>query len=87
MEEVDPREEKEGVSPTEELTDVILDPERPDQFVCLGSFQEPEHCAKLTQFVRQNQDVFAWSHEDMPGIDPQVMSHRLNVDLGFCPVK
>ena len=25
-------------------------------------------------------DVFAWSHEDMPSIDPSVIVHRLNVD-------
>ena len=24
-------------------------------------------------------DVFAWSHEDMPAIDPSVITHRLNV--------
>ena len=25
--------------------------------------------------------MFAWSHEDMPGIDPSVITHRLNA----CP--
>jgi len=24
-------------------------------------------------------DVFAWSYEDMPGLDPQVAMHRLNI--------
>ena len=35
----------------------------------------------LVQFLKKSIDVFAWSHEDMPGIDPNVISHRLNV----CP--
>jgi hypothetical protein len=31
--------------------------------------------------------VFAWSHEDMPGIDPSVIVHKLNVELRHRPVK
>jgi hypothetical protein len=27
----------------------------------------------LVAFLRRNSDVFAWSHEDMPGIDPSVI--------------
>ena len=37
----------------------------------------------LTAFLRANQDVFAWSHEDMPGIDPSIMVHKLNVSSSF----
>ena len=35
----------------------------------------------LVQFLKKSIDVFAWSHEDMPDIDPSVISHRLNVCL------
>jgi hypothetical protein len=41
----------------------------------------------LVAFLRRNSDVFAWSHEDMPGIDPSVFIHKLNVDLNHRPVK
>ena len=41
----------------------------------------------LTGFLRINQDVFAWSHEDMPGIDPSVIVHRLNVNLASSPIR
>ena len=34
----------------------------------------------LANFLRTNQDIFAWSHEDMPGIDPSIIVHRLNVN-------
>lgn len=30
--------------------------------------------------------MFAWSHEDMLGIDPEVIVHRLNVNPGYKPV-
>ncbi|XP_075640239.1 uncharacterized protein LOC142611983 [Castanea sativa] len=41
----------------------------------------------LTTFLKENRDVFAWSHEDMPRIDPSVMVHRLNVSPSFPPVR
>ena len=37
----------------------------------------------LTTFLKENQDIFAWSHEDKLGIDPSVMVHRLNVSPFF----
>ncbi|KAL5555503.1 hypothetical protein UlMin_037739 [Ulmus minor] len=40
----------------------------------------------LIIFLREHRDVFAWSHEDMPGIDPSVIVHRLNIDPNFKPV-
>ncbi|KAL5570533.1 hypothetical protein UlMin_027108 [Ulmus minor] len=41
----------------------------------------------LIIFLREHRDVFAWSHEDMPGIDPNVIVHRLNIDPNFKPIK
>ncbi|KAJ9565054.1 hypothetical protein OSB04_001020 [Centaurea solstitialis] len=35
----------------------------------------------------EHSDCFAWSHEDMVGIDPDIISHKLNVDPSFKPVK
>ena len=28
---------------------------------------------KMIAFLRANQDVFAWKHEDMPGIDRKII--------------
>ena len=41
----------------------------------------------LVQFLKENIDVFAWNHEDMSGIDPNVITHRLNVYPSFKPVR
>ena len=35
----------------------------------------------IINFLKDNLDVFAWSHEDMPGIPADIIQHRLNVDL------
>jgi hypothetical protein len=42
---------------------------------------------ELVAFLRHNSDVFSWSHEDMLGIDPSVIVHKLNVDPNYRPVK
>ena len=38
-------------------------------------------------FLCDNHDVFAWSHEDMLVIDPKFIVHRLNIDPSFRLVK
>ena len=47
----------------------------------------PEMRTKLIQFLKENLDVFAWSHDDMPDISPEVIQHRLNVDPERKPIK
>ena len=37
-------------------------------------------------FLKDNLDVFAWSHKDMPGIPANIIQHHLNVDLKKKPV-
>ena len=32
-------------------------------------------------------DVFAWTYDEMPGLDPRLMVHALNVDLGVKPIQ
>ena len=46
----------------------------------IGTTLSPEMRTKLIQFLKENIDVFAWSHEDMSGISPKVIQHKLNVN-------
>ena len=48
---------------------------------------ELEMKMKVTQFLKDNQDVFACSHEDMPDIDKEVIVHRLSVDPRHKPIQ
>ena len=41
---------------------------------------------EIISFLKNNLDVFAWSHEDMPGIPANIIQHRLNVDPEKKPV-
>ena len=42
---------------------------------------------KMLLFLIQNMDVFAWSPYEMPGVDPEFIVHKLNVDPLFPPKK
>ncbi|XP_065623492.1 uncharacterized protein LOC136064943 [Quercus suber] len=67
------------VEPTEVLEDVLLQENNPEKFTRIGIGMKEKVKEDLVQFLRKNTDVFAWSHDDMPGIDPMVITHRLNV--------
>ena len=53
----------------------------------IGMTLSPEIRTKLIKFLKENLDVFAWSHEDMPGISPKIIQHKLNVDPERKPVQ
>ena len=64
---------------TEVLEDIPLDDGDPKKFTKIDTSMEKETKQDLIQFLRNSIDVFVWSHEDMPGIDPSVITHRLNM--------
>ena len=41
----------------------------------------------LISLIWEYINVFAWSYEDMPSLDPQVAMHRLNIKPDVKPVK
>jgi hypothetical protein len=59
----------------------------PGERVKIGS-QLPERLKEeIVSFLKGNRDVFAWNHENMSGIDPSIIVHRLNADPSFRPVR
>ena len=71
----------------EEIVEVTLDSSRPERTTRIGTLASWLVHQTLMAFLRDNQDVFAWSHEDMPGIDFSVIIHRLNVSPSFSPIR
>ena len=72
--------------PSEELEPVTLDDD-PEHLAYVGSKLAKDLKDLLTQFLRQNRDIFAWKQADMSGIEPSVITHRLNTNPSFKPVK
>ena len=73
--------------PIEALEDIPLDEDDPEKSTRIGANLEVKIKKDLIHFLRENIDVFAWSHEDMPSIDPSVVSHRLNVYPSSKPMR
>ncbi|KAL8155150.1 hypothetical protein AgCh_000513 [Apium graveolens] len=62
-------------------------PENPEKVTFVGATLEEPLRGKLVKFLQENSDVFTWSVADMPGIDPELITHKLNVDLSQKTVK
>ncbi|KAK9677257.1 hypothetical protein RND81_11G131200 [Saponaria officinalis] len=66
--------------PSEETTEVELAPGRT---VIIGGGLDPTFRQDLISLLRENKYVFAYSAAEMPGIHPDVITHRLNVNPTF----
>uniref|UniRef100_A0A2N9IMP1 Integrase catalytic domain-containing protein n=1 Tax=Fagus sylvatica TaxID=28930 RepID=A0A2N9IMP1_FAGSY len=75
------------ISAKEELEVINLssDPNvhRPVSISASLSVEERMH---LVELLKEYQDVFAWQYDEMPGIDPKLVAHSLNVEPGTRPV-
>ena len=67
----------------EELLDVQLHPTDLSKTTKVGALLPTELRKDFEKFLVENAYVFAWTHEDMPGIDPNFMVYRLNVDPNY----
>ena len=72
--------------PSEELEPVQID-DNPEHLAYIGSRLAKDLGHLLILFLKQNKDVFAWKQEDMGGIDPAIITHKLNVGPSFKPIK
>ena len=70
-------EQRTVTEPIEELEEILLDDSRPKWTTKIGNLASPPVRQELATFLRKNQDVFTWSHEDMPRID---LSHGSQVE-------
>jgi hypothetical protein len=52
----------------------------PSRIVMIGTEVSKEEENRLLQFLRHNQDVFAWSKLDLTGVHCSVIEHALNTD-------
>jgi ribonuclease HI len=72
---------------TEKLEEVALIKGDDKKTTKIGTSMVKEIRDSIVQFLRENADVFAWSHDDMPGISTEVIVHKLNVNPSIRPVK
>ena len=70
---------KDGVFPVEHTKKAPLCEDVPDRIVTISKGLEKIEEARLIQFLRNNQDVFAWSSSDLRGVSQEVMELELRV--------
>jgi hypothetical protein len=81
-------EEQQNIAePTEELEEIVLIEGDEKKTTRIETSMAKEIRASVVSFLRGNADVFAWSHDNMPGISTEVISHKLNVNPSTPPVK
>ena len=65
--------EEEGENKVEALETVTLVKDEITKTTRIGTTLSPEMRTKLIQFLKENLDVFTWSHENILGISPKVI--------------
>ncbi|GAV62853.1 hypothetical protein CFOL_v3_06376 [Cephalotus follicularis] len=72
--------EPERPQPVEDVLQVPMEEGDNGKVFQVGSQLGEVEKGELITFLRNNKDIFAWSTEEVPGIIPDVMVHKLSVD-------
>ncbi|KAL0400110.1 UNVERIFIED_CONTAM: hypothetical protein Sradi_2354300 [Sesamum radiatum] len=75
------------VQPVEKLLNIEIIPGNPEKTTRIGSHLGEEAKKEITLCLQRNADIFAWTPQDLQGIDPQVITHHLNIDPSYKLVK
>ncbi|KAL0456492.1 UNVERIFIED_CONTAM: hypothetical protein Slati_0988400 [Sesamum latifolium] len=75
------------VQPAEELLNIELVPGEPEKVTRIGSQMDEAIWKEVIQCLRRNVDIFAWTPQALEGINPEVITHHLNIDPRVKPVK
>ncbi|KAL0439769.1 UNVERIFIED_CONTAM: hypothetical protein Slati_2459900 [Sesamum latifolium] len=79
--------EEEKLAAAEELKNVQVVEGEPRKTTSIETAMEQKMEEELVRFLKTNSDVFSWTVHDLEGIDPEVMTHKLNVNPTFRPVR
>ncbi|MDN8779923.1 hypothetical protein Q0M83_14630, partial [Staphylococcus aureus] len=66
---------------------IPLCPNDKEKITYIGATLQKPLKGQMIRFLQENSDVFAWTAADIPGIDPNLITHKLNVDQSRKMVK
>ena len=72
---------EELVKPAKDVDDVELVERDLSKVTKVGEELDPSMKEVMAEFLKKSLDIFAWTYDDMLGIDDKVIEHCLNVDL------
>ncbi|XP_074314372.1 uncharacterized protein LOC141649585 [Silene latifolia] len=73
--------------PSEKLDQINLDKLHPERTVLIGAGCTGDLRQQLIEFLQAKKDCFAWSHDDMVGIDPSIITYKFSVDPKCKPIQ
>ncbi|RDX99209.1 hypothetical protein CR513_17756, partial [Mucuna pruriens] len=69
-------------APTEDLENINLGKGIEGREFRIGKQVPLDLRMKLVELLKENVNIFAWSYQDMPGLDREIIEHRLPLLLG-----
>ncbi|KAI5433312.1 hypothetical protein KIW84_020552 [Lathyrus oleraceus] len=82
------KQEERVIQPHQESVEVInLGTEDAKREIKIGAALEDNVKKGLIELLQEYVDIFAWSYQDMPGLDTDIVVHRLPLKEGCPPVK
>jgi len=76
------------LKPHQEDVEVInLGDKNEKKEVKIGTGMTKEIQGQLCALLREFRDIFAWSYQDMPGLDPNIVQHKLPLKPKCPPIK
>ena len=69
----------------DEITSINVGTEKDPRLVKIESTLSSEERERLVALLKDFKDVFAWSYEDMPGIDLEIVQHGSLLTLTLDP--
>ena len=82
-----PEFEEGGQATVDELREVNLGTEEDPRPTYISAAMPEEEAQEYIAFLKEHRDVFVWTYDEMPGLDPKVAVHKLSVGHGKRPVK
>jgi hypothetical protein len=80
--------EKKSIQPHQEAVELInLGTNEEKREIKIGALLEASIKERVIDLLKEYVDIFAWSYQDMPGLDPEIVEHRLPLKPGCPPVK
>ena len=82
------KQEERIIQPHEETIEIVnLGSEDIRKEIRIGSLLALSIKESLIELLKEFVDVFAWSYQDMPGLDTSIVEHHLPLKPEFPPVK
>jgi len=76
------------IEPHEEILEIVnLGEEGAEKHVKIGTSLTKEMQEWLYLLLREFKDVFAWSYQDMLGLNPDIVQHKLPLKLKYSLIK